>query len=56
VLAVPVAAPSALERLAADWGGQVVAVVVPSDFRAVEDVYDDFAQLTDDDVRRVLGR
>jgi predicted phosphoribosyltransferase len=56
VLAVPVAAPSALERLAADWGGQVVAVVVPPDFRAVGDSYDDFAQLTDDDVRRVLGR
>ncbi|WP_433785988.1 phosphoribosyltransferase [Actinomycetospora sp. CA-101289] len=56
VLAVPVAAPSALERLAADWGGRVVAVLVPPDFRAVGDVYDDFAQLTDDDVRRVLGR
>jgi len=56
VLAVPVAAPSALERLAAAWGGPVVAVLVPPDFRAVEDVYDDFDQLTDDDVRRVLGR
>ena len=56
VLAVPVASPPALARLAADWGGTVVAVLVPPDFRAVGDVYDDFAQLTDDDVRRVLGR
>ena len=56
VLGVPVAAPPALERLAEDWGGTVVAVLVPPDFRAVGDVYDDFGQLTDDDVRRVLGR
>jgi len=56
VLAVPVAAPSALERLAEGWGGTVVAVLVPPDFRAVAEVYDDFEQLTDDDVRRVLGR
>jgi predicted phosphoribosyltransferase len=59
VLATPVAAPVALERLAAggdDAGVTVVAVLVPDDFRAVSDVYDDFAQLTDDDVRRVLGR
>jgi putative phosphoribosyl transferase len=56
VLGVPVAAPPALERLADDWGGTVVAVLVPPDFRAVGDVYDDFGQLTDDDVLRVLGR
>lgn len=59
VLATPVASPPALERLAAEWHGlpvAVVAVLVPDDFRAVADVYDDFSQLTDDDVRRVLGR
>jgi putative phosphoribosyl transferase len=56
VLATPVAAPVALERLTVAWGGPVVAVLAPDDFRAVSDVYDDFAQLTDGDVRRVLGR
>lgn len=56
VLAVPTAAPSALARLADDWGGPVVALHRPDDFRAVGDAYDDFAQLDDDDVRRALGR
>jgi putative phosphoribosyl transferase len=59
VLATPVAAPVALERLAAGRDVAVVtvvAVLAPADFRAVSDVYDDFSQLTDDDVRRVLGR
>ncbi|MFC5137804.1 phosphoribosyltransferase [Actinomycetospora rhizophila] len=55
LLGVPVASPPSLERLR-DRADQVVAVLVPEDFRAVGDVYDDFAQLTDDDVRRVLGR
>lgn len=54
VLAVPVAAPSALARLARDWGGTIVALESPEDFRAVGDAYDDFGQLTDDDVRRAL--
>jgi putative phosphoribosyl transferase len=56
VLATPVAAPVALERIAGVWDGTVVAVLAPDDFRAVSDVYGDFGQLTDDDVRRVLGR
>ena len=59
VLAVPVAAPSALERLGHDWTGPAVTVVTvlqPPDFQAVSEAYDDFGQLTDDDVRRVLGR
>ncbi|GAA4809773.1 hypothetical protein GCM10023200_54480 [Actinomycetospora chlora] len=56
VLATPVAAPVALERIAGVWDGTVVAVLAPEDFRAVSDVYGDFGQLTDDDVRRVLGR
>lgn len=59
VLAAPVVAPVALERLTADRdliAVPVVAVLAPDDFRAVSDVYDDFSQLDDDDVRRVLGR
>ena len=49
-------APCSWARPSDDWGGTVVAVLVPPDFRAVGDVYDDFGQLTDDDVLRVLGR
>jgi predicted phosphoribosyltransferase len=56
VVAAPVAAPVAIERLTWDWDGTVVTVLAPDDFRAVSDVYADFAQLDDDDVRRVLGR
>ncbi|MDD7969108.1 phosphoribosyltransferase [Actinomycetospora lemnae] len=53
VLGVPVASPPSLERVG---DVEVVAVLVPEDFRAVGDAYDDFGQLTDDDVRRVLDR
>ncbi|GAA4873102.1 phosphoribosyltransferase family protein [Actinomycetospora straminea] len=53
VLGVPVASPPSLARLG---DVEVVAVLVPEDFRAVGDLYDDFGQLSDDDVRRVLDR
>ncbi len=55
VLAAPVIAPTTVMRLAGEWGGEVVAVTVPERFRAVGDHYDDFAQLSDDDVRGALG-
>ncbi|GAA4904364.1 putative phosphoribosyltransferase [Actinomycetospora succinea] len=55
LLGVPVASPPSLGRLGA-WRDALVAVLVPDEFRAVGDLYDDFGQLTDDDVRRVLGR
>ncbi|MDD7941779.1 phosphoribosyltransferase family protein [Actinomycetospora lutea] len=55
LLGVPVASPPALERLG-ERADAVVALLVPADFRAVGDAYDHFGQLTDDDVRRVLGR
>jgi putative phosphoribosyl transferase len=54
VVGTPVAAPSALLRLRASWGGPVVAVTVPRGFRVVSHYYDDFEQLTDADVRRAL--
>ena len=54
VLAAPVVAATTVERLAQEWGGEVVAVVVPGEFRAVGDHYDDFAQLTDAEVRSAL--
>jgi predicted phosphoribosyltransferase len=54
VLATPVIAPATPPRLAVEWGGEVVAVTVPERFRAVGDHYEDFGQLTDEDVRGVL--
>lgn len=54
VLAAPVIAPTTPPRLAAEWGGEVVAVTVPERFRAVGDHYEDFGQLTDEDVRGAL--
>jgi putative phosphoribosyl transferase len=52
LLAVPVAAPESLATFAdAD---EVIALVVPREFVSVGRWYDDFAQLTDDDVRRAL--
>jgi predicted phosphoribosyltransferase len=56
VLAAPVVAAATLDRLAQEWGGEVVVVAAPADFRAVGDHYDDFRQLTDEDVLAALGR
>jgi putative phosphoribosyl transferase len=54
LLAVPVAAPESLATFTdAD---EVIALLVPREFVAVGRWYDDFAQLSDDDVRRALGR
>ncbi len=55
VLAAPVIAAGTVERLAQEWGGEVVAVCVPEEFRAVGDHYEDFGQLSDDDVLAALG-
>jgi putative phosphoribosyl transferase len=54
LLAVPVAAPESLATFAdAD---EVIALVVPRQFVSVGRWYDDFAQLSDDDVRRALDQ
>jgi putative phosphoribosyl transferase len=53
VLAVPVASPEALRSLAAE-ADEVVSVLAPRAFGAVGTWYDDFEQLSDDDVRRAL--
>lgn len=55
VLAVPVCPADTRARLAA-LADEVVCVAAPADFTAVGEWYDDFAQLTDDDVLRLLGR
>ncbi|RBY93071.1 phosphoribosyltransferase [Blastococcus sp. TF02A-30] len=54
VLAVPVGAPSAV-RAVRDLADDVVCLVAPSGFRAVGQAYRDFAQTSDEEVRRLLG-
>lgn len=54
VLAVPVA-PRGVEVRVADAFDDVIAVATPAGFRAVGQYYDDFEQITDDEVRAVLG-
>jgi putative phosphoribosyl transferase len=55
VLAVPVCPADTRARLAT-VADEIVCVIAPWDFTAVGEWYDDFAQLTDDDVLRLLGR
>jgi putative phosphoribosyl transferase len=54
VLAVPVASPDALRSLAAD-ADEAISVLAPDGFAAVGSWYDDFGQLSDEDVRRALA-
>ena len=54
VLAVPVA-PRGVEARVADAFDEVIAIATPPGFRAVGQYYDDFEQVTDDEVRAVLG-
>jgi putative phosphoribosyl transferase len=53
VLAVPVA-PRGVQARVADAFDDVIAVSMPHGFRAVGQYYDDFEQVTDDEVRAVL--
>ncbi|MDR7273801.1 phosphoribosyltransferase [Catenuloplanes atrovinosus] len=53
-LAVPVCTPEARDLLAAETDA-VLCLHCPSDFRAVGAFYDDFAQLTDEDVHAALA-
>jgi predicted phosphoribosyltransferase len=55
VVAVPVASPEACERLRRD-ADEVVCVAAPAPFHAVGIWYEDFSQVTDDQVRSLLGR
>jgi putative phosphoribosyl transferase len=54
LLAVPVAAPESLTSLTE--ADEVISLLAPREFRAVGRWYDDFAQLSDEDVRRALAR
>jgi predicted phosphoribosyltransferase len=53
VLAVPVSAPEAAESLREE-ADDVVCLSAPGDFLSVGEWYDDFDQLTDDDVLEAL--
>jgi putative phosphoribosyl transferase len=53
VVAVPTAPPHALEELSRD-ADDVVVVIAPDPFQAVGLWYEDFRELSDDDVRRLL--
>jgi putative phosphoribosyl transferase len=55
VVAVPVAAPSARERLAPEVD-DFVCVAEPDEFRAVGQFYDDFSQVEDGEVMSLLSR
>jgi putative phosphoribosyl transferase len=55
VVATPIASPGAIARLR-DEADDVVTLDRPERFRAVGEFYDDFTQLTDDDVVRLLAR
>jgi putative phosphoribosyl transferase len=54
VCAAPVAPPNA-PQLLADVADDVVAVLMPADFSAVGQFYDDFRPTTDDEVRAALA-
>ena len=55
IAAVPTIAAATMREIrnAAD---EIVAVIVPEDFRGVGEWYDDFSQTTDDDVRQILAQ
>ncbi|MDP4002666.1 erythromycin esterase family protein [Methylobacterium sp. NEAU K] len=55
VVAVPTASRDTVERLKQE-ADEVVCAVLPEPFRAVGASYKDFAQTSDDEVRRLLGR
>jgi predicted phosphoribosyltransferase len=55
VIGVPVAAPDTLERFRRE-ADEIVAVLMPDDFQAVGQYYEDFAATTDAEVTRLLTR
>jgi putative phosphoribosyl transferase len=54
-MAVPVAAGPGFRRLGERWDVHAVEVVEPPDFMAVGQFYDDFAQVGDEEVARLLA-
>jgi putative phosphoribosyl transferase len=54
VVAVPVGSPEACAKLSAE-ADELICLTAPMDFEAVGQVYDDFSQTTDDEVRALLA-
>ncbi len=54
ILAVPVAPPETIEALRSE-ADEIVCLETPEDFFAVGQFYRDFHQVTDDEVREILG-
>ena len=54
VVAVPVGSPEACAKLASE-ADELICLIVPIDFGAVGEVYEDFSQTTDDEVRALLA-
>ena len=54
-MAVPVAAGPGLRELGERWEVHAATVVEPPDFLAVGQFYDDFAQVSDEEVARLLA-
>jgi predicted phosphoribosyltransferase len=55
VVAAPVAAADTWEEIG-NLADEAVALLVPQDFRAVGQWYEDFSQTTDEEVREILAR
>ena len=55
IVAIPVAAPDACEKLAAQVD-RVICLSMPAHFRAVGQYFDDFRQTTDDEVIQLLAQ
>lgn len=54
IIAIPVGPPDTLNRL--KEYGEVIAILMPYDFSAVGEFYDDFSEVTDDMVLSILKR
>ena len=54
VCAVPVAPPATVEKVRG-YADEVVCLLTPSGFQAVGQYYEDFDQVTDDEVIALLG-
>jgi len=56
IVAVPVAAPRSVQRLEEDTSvDELICILTPKDFRSVGRFYDDFSQVSDDEVVEILS-
>jgi predicted phosphoribosyltransferase len=55
IIAVPVASKSAVQRLSKSVD-EVIAIIIPEKFHGVSEFYEDFEQVTDDEVQFILNK